>query len=321
MRGTGGQDAGVLRIDFPGGSGEESLEPISWDEWFEKFEENRLAFLYQDRRRAARTARSSSSSAATDPESRRGRRCPVRSGTERSPSVGHRAGQDVHGDRAQDGALPRAPSERRRAIEHRHFSSRDRREVPTRSRQGLRGRAGEYVVLPTTRSRRPTAPSARRSSSRSSCRRRRSTPSSTTSRTTSAPQKGAEDATAAARRAREGRARRDRPRLAAPPRAAGQRAPGRRRAADAGHALRRRDRRPQATLDVDEPKKAAGEEGGRHGGALVDSLTDDFKPGVQGHLPRARAEGSSRRRRARRSRSPSRSPRRPDDLAGALRPP
>jgi hypothetical protein len=43
----GGQDPGVLRIDFPGGA-EESLEEISWEEWFAKFEENNLAFLYQD---------------------------------------------------------------------------------------------------------------------------------------------------------------------------------------------------------------------------------------------------------------------------------
>jgi hypothetical protein len=48
VRGTGDGDAGVLLIDFPGGAGDESLEPISWDEWFRKFEENRLAFLYQD---------------------------------------------------------------------------------------------------------------------------------------------------------------------------------------------------------------------------------------------------------------------------------
>jgi hypothetical protein len=48
VRGTGdGGEAGVLRIDFPGGAGEDQLEPLSWDEWFEKFEENDLAFLYQ----------------------------------------------------------------------------------------------------------------------------------------------------------------------------------------------------------------------------------------------------------------------------------
>jgi hypothetical protein len=41
-------DPGALRIDFPGGSGEESLEHISWDEWFRKFDEESLCFLYQD---------------------------------------------------------------------------------------------------------------------------------------------------------------------------------------------------------------------------------------------------------------------------------
>jgi hypothetical protein len=49
VRGTerGGDGDGVLRIDFPGGAGEESLEHISWDDWFQKFDENNLAFLYQ----------------------------------------------------------------------------------------------------------------------------------------------------------------------------------------------------------------------------------------------------------------------------------
>jgi hypothetical protein len=51
VSGTGdGDDAGVLRIDFPGGAGDDSFEKISWDEWFEKFEENELAFLYQEQK-------------------------------------------------------------------------------------------------------------------------------------------------------------------------------------------------------------------------------------------------------------------------------
>ena len=50
VRGTGDDnDPGVLRIDFPGGAGEDELEPISWDRWFEKFDENGLAFMYQER--------------------------------------------------------------------------------------------------------------------------------------------------------------------------------------------------------------------------------------------------------------------------------
>lgn len=43
-----GDSSGVLVIDYPGYSGEGTLEPISWEEFFEGFEENNLAFLYQD---------------------------------------------------------------------------------------------------------------------------------------------------------------------------------------------------------------------------------------------------------------------------------
>ena len=50
VRGTGnGDDARLLRIDFPGGAGEDRLEPISWEEFFEKFDEKKLAFLCQDK--------------------------------------------------------------------------------------------------------------------------------------------------------------------------------------------------------------------------------------------------------------------------------
>ncbi len=38
---------GVLRIDFPGYSGADTLERISWDEWFDWFDRDKLAFLYQ----------------------------------------------------------------------------------------------------------------------------------------------------------------------------------------------------------------------------------------------------------------------------------
>lgn len=49
VKGTGDEDdPGLLRIDFPGYSGEGRLEPISWDEFFEKFDESNLALLYQE---------------------------------------------------------------------------------------------------------------------------------------------------------------------------------------------------------------------------------------------------------------------------------
>ena len=45
-----GGEAGVLRIDFPGGAGGDELETISWDEWFSKFDDAGLALLYQERK-------------------------------------------------------------------------------------------------------------------------------------------------------------------------------------------------------------------------------------------------------------------------------
>jgi hypothetical protein len=44
-----GESTGILRIDFPGFSGQGTLKPISWEDWFDKFDESNLAFLYQER--------------------------------------------------------------------------------------------------------------------------------------------------------------------------------------------------------------------------------------------------------------------------------
>lgn len=50
VKGTGGShDPGMIRLDFPGFSGSDSLQHISWDEWFDAFDENGLALVYQDR--------------------------------------------------------------------------------------------------------------------------------------------------------------------------------------------------------------------------------------------------------------------------------
>jgi hypothetical protein len=41
-----GEDPGILRVDFD--PPEKSLKPLDWDTFFEAFEANDLAFLYQD---------------------------------------------------------------------------------------------------------------------------------------------------------------------------------------------------------------------------------------------------------------------------------
>jgi hypothetical protein len=42
----GDPESGILRIDF--GKPEESLEQISWDDFFDIFDDRELAFLYQE---------------------------------------------------------------------------------------------------------------------------------------------------------------------------------------------------------------------------------------------------------------------------------
>ncbi|GAA5506188.1 hypothetical protein [Novipirellula caenicola] len=41
--------AGLLRIDFPYGSRNDRLSTISWEMFFEKFDSEKLAFLYEDK--------------------------------------------------------------------------------------------------------------------------------------------------------------------------------------------------------------------------------------------------------------------------------
>jgi hypothetical protein len=49
VRGTGSRnDLGMLRLDFPGYTGEDRLQPVSWENWFEKFDEQKLALVYQE---------------------------------------------------------------------------------------------------------------------------------------------------------------------------------------------------------------------------------------------------------------------------------
>lgn len=49
VKGTeSGGEAGILRINFAGYGDEEALEEISWDEFFQKFDEKQLVFLYQE---------------------------------------------------------------------------------------------------------------------------------------------------------------------------------------------------------------------------------------------------------------------------------
>ena len=49
VRGTGRHgETGMIRLEFPRFGEEPKLQPINWDQWFEKFDQNGLALLVQE---------------------------------------------------------------------------------------------------------------------------------------------------------------------------------------------------------------------------------------------------------------------------------
>lgn len=50
------EEAGLLRIDFPKGASNPPLEPISWEAFFEKFDQEKLAMVYQDEGESGETS-------------------------------------------------------------------------------------------------------------------------------------------------------------------------------------------------------------------------------------------------------------------------
>ncbi len=58
VKATGsGKDPGLLRIDFTGYSGEGQLEKIPWEDFFNKFDQKHLAFLYEDVTKSGKQSR------------------------------------------------------------------------------------------------------------------------------------------------------------------------------------------------------------------------------------------------------------------------
>ncbi|WP_026464266.1 hypothetical protein [Adhaeribacter aquaticus] len=56
VKGTGNEEGGLLRINFPGYA-EDNLEEISWEEFFKTFEDRNLAMLYQEETKDGKESR------------------------------------------------------------------------------------------------------------------------------------------------------------------------------------------------------------------------------------------------------------------------
>jgi hypothetical protein len=166
-----GGGPGLLRIDYPGFSGEDSLEEISWDEFFDKFEESGLAFVYQDHKADgsdsrfsklvrrdgaagdARARRSAGSRGAKSNTPKRARASSSKSGPERTASA--RSKRAPRAGAAKPSGRAAGTNEGRRTPR----SSSSSKASTTRSQSGQRG--ASRSAKPASKSR------SSRSSSRS----------------------------------------------------------------------------------------------------------------------------------------------------------
>jgi hypothetical protein len=48
VKGTDSGNSCLLRIDYPGFGGDDRLEPMDWEDFFHTFDQQNLAFLYQE---------------------------------------------------------------------------------------------------------------------------------------------------------------------------------------------------------------------------------------------------------------------------------
>lgn len=154
VRGTGSEeDLGMIRLDFPGYSGETSLEPIEWDEWFQKFEENNLALLVEDQ-----TARGEQSNFNKI----------IGRETAAARAEGRKSSRRAAGRQKSAGTHPRSASARRRSPGKRATASRS-----SRSRSGRSASArGSSRRSRSTRATGKKRAQATRSNSKSRSRRR-----------------------------------------------------------------------------------------------------------------------------------------------------
>lgn len=167
VRNTGrGREVGILRLDFPGYSGAGSLDEISWDQWFQKFDANNLALIVQNK-----TARGKKSNFnkivgrdTAEERARTGRR------TTRRTRAGRTAGRRSTSARGPSSQSARGAARRRSAKK----ASRTRSSETARSRRGTsarRSRSGSrrggarVISISSGRSRRAQGGTGRKRSS------------------------------------------------------------------------------------------------------------------------------------------------------------
>jgi hypothetical protein len=101
------EDIGILRIDFPGYSGEGSLEPISWEDFFRKFDERGLALVYQEETAGGQKSNFNKLVSAGTAEERGGAGGNARPGATKSRSGGRKRSGAGTRSAGKKGAAPK----------------------------------------------------------------------------------------------------------------------------------------------------------------------------------------------------------------------
>lgn len=194
VRRTGaGNDVGMIRLDFPGYSGEGSLEEITWDDWFQKFDESNLALLVQEK--TARGQKSNFNKLVSRDESghRRGRSSPdsaFRGASRREPSGFQSATSDDDSDVEEEEDTEELEME----VAPRRTGSRTTSSGARSKRQGRSTGA--------SRSRGARAVASRQASSSAQGRRKRRTSASATSRQRSSARRTSSRSSRSSRKSR-----------------------------------------------------------------------------------------------------------------------
>lgn len=162
VRGTGSEeDVGMIRLDFPGYSGETSLEPIEWDEWLQKFDENNLALIVEDETAGGEqsnfnkiigreTATASSQGRKTSRRAERG------GGSQETRGKGSRSASGARGSSrraSRSGARQASASRSSRSRSGRSSSARGSKRVSSRSKGKVTGKKRAQSARSSSRSR------------------------------------------------------------------------------------------------------------------------------------------------------------------------
>jgi hypothetical protein len=174
VRRTGGDnDIGMIRLDFPGFSGEGSLEEVSWNDWFQKFDERNLALLVQEQTARGQTSnfnklvsrdtveQSGRNAGRTRRSSTRGSK---RSGTSKAQSASSQDDFDI-GEEADVEGTTRSGSRGKHAA-RRSAGSRSRKGRAVAARRASSSARGQRLRRTIARGSSSKRSSGRRTSSR-----------------------------------------------------------------------------------------------------------------------------------------------------------